>query len=199
MPPRRKVHRLYDIPGFPCPPRPPVITGRWWTGDPPWQRVCMMVGASTIMRGYDSCGMSPYPQWPRDGAPRGRNARCHTNAAGGQPEFRAGLPGNADRLHQHVGRQPADRQELAEFSTRFLDMTPLGDAADGKMPVAKARHPLGPTLDERPGRTKRPPRAWRISSARTRSACPPCRNDCRAALRHLGVLGVQSCIAPCGG
>lgn len=46
-----------DIPGFPV-STAPGHAGRWWTGTLHGQRVCMMQGASTIMR-VMTCRMSP--------------------------------------------------------------------------------------------------------------------------------------------
>ena len=109
-----------DIPGFPV-STAPGHAGRWWTGTLHGQRVCMMQGRFHYYEGYD---LQDVTMPVRVMALLGVKTLVVTNAAGGvNLNFAQGCLMMLTDFINMSGHNPLTGKNLAEFGTRFPDMT----------------------------------------------------------------------------
>ena len=109
-----------DIPGFPV-STAPGHAGRWWTGTLHGQRVCMMQGRFHYYEGYD---LQDVTMPVRVMALLGVKTLVVTNAAGGvNLNFAQGCLMMLTDFINMSGHNPLTGRNLAEFGTRFPDMT----------------------------------------------------------------------------
>ena len=109
-----------DIPGFPV-STAPGHAGRWWTGTLHGQRVCMMQGRFHYYEGYD---LQDVTMPVRVMALLGVKTLVVTNAAGGvNLNFAQGCLMMLTDFINMSGHNPLTGKNLAEFGTRFPDMS----------------------------------------------------------------------------
>ena len=109
-----------DIPGFPV-STAPGHAGRWWTGTLHGQRVCMLQGRFHYYEGYD---LQDVTMPVRVMALLGVKTLVVTNAAGGvNLNFAQGCLMMLTDFINMSGHNPLTGKNLAEFGTRFPDMT----------------------------------------------------------------------------